>query len=110
MPVVVAVHAVAPLSEVVPLAKPVKSSSHMVLAADPAVTVTDCEVEQPVVGSVTVTVYVPGVVTEGFCALLVKLLGPVQLNVELPADDVAVSVRLEPQPTEPPVALTVGPV
>ena len=111
VPVVVAVQAVAPLSEVVPFAKPVKSSSQKALAAAPAVTVTDCDVEQPFVVSVTVTVYVPAVVTAGFCAVLVKLFGPDQLYLEVPgADEVAPSVRLDPQPTEPPVAVTVGPV
>ena len=67
---------VVPASEIVPLAK-VKSSSHDEVM--PEETVTDCEAVQPLAGLVTVTIYVPVALTTGFCAVLVKLLGPVQL-------------------------------
>ena len=79
VPVLDEVQDVVPVSEVVPLAR-VKSSSQKVVAVGvPDVTVTCLEAVHPVAGFLTVTVYVPAAVTVGFCAVLVKLLGPVQL-------------------------------
>ena len=75
------VQAVAPASDVTPLAS-VKSSSQI----DPVllmlvVTLTVAVLVHPVAGLVTVKLYGPIVVTTGFCAAAVKLFGPVQLYV-----------------------------
>jgi hypothetical protein len=51
----VVVQLVAPVSEVIPLAK-VKSSSQKAVAVPAAATVTDCDAVQPLAGLVTVTV------------------------------------------------------
>ena len=78
VPVLEEVHCVVPASEVVPLARPVKSSSQKVVMAL-AETDTDCCALQPLAGLVTVTVYVPAAQTVGFCTVELKLLGPAHL-------------------------------
>ena len=87
---------VAPASDVVPLAI-VKFSSQMVpVLLVLMVTVVLAVLEQPVAVLVTVKLYVPAVVTTGFCAVEVKLFGPVQLYETLLVDELPERVTEEP--------------
>ena len=109
VPVLEEVQAVVPASDVVPLAKPVKSSSQKTLIAL-AETVTACWALQPLAGFVTVTVYVPAAHTVGFCEVEVKPLGPLQLYVAPLTLEVALILIHEPQARAPPVAVITGAV
>jgi hypothetical protein len=73
------------------------------------VTVATAVAVQPLAGLVTTTIYVPDVVTVGFCWLELKLLGPDQEKVtpdvvELADNDIVVFIQVN----TPPVALAVG--
>jgi hypothetical protein len=107
------VHAVAPGSEVVPLAN-VKSSNHTVpVLVLLMVTVVVAVLVHPFTGLVTVKLYTPATVTTGFCAVEVKLFGPVQLYVTPGVEEEPESVTgvLALQETDPlALALAPGPV
>ena len=76
---VVTVQLLVPASEVVPLAS-VKSSDHAVpVLVLLMVTVAVDALVHPFTGLVTVKLYAPVAVTTGFCAVDIKLFGPVQL-------------------------------
>ena len=109
LPLVEDVQAVAPASEVAPLLSPVKSSSQKLAGVEePDVTDTDCWAVHPLAGLVTVAVYVPGAVTVGFFALLLKLFGPVQLYEALGIVEFTFSVTLGKQARVPPGAVISG--